>query len=58
VYVVNKRQRNPKGQSGMVNIETLSTFDIQDTGRRQSGMVNIETLSTLDIQDTGRRQST
>ena len=31
----NKRQRKPKGQSRMENLETLSILGTQDTGRRR-----------------------
>ena len=31
-----KRQRKPKGQSGIDNPETRATLDIQDTGRKKN----------------------
>ena len=51
----NKVQRQPKGQSGMENPETLSTLSTKDTGqinqrkpKGQSGMENPETSATLE----------
>jgi len=32
----NKRKRNPKGPSRMVNPETLATLNTEETGRRQT----------------------
>ena len=57
-HMTSKRQRKPKGQSRMVNTETQTTLDIQDTEQSvvnkcqrkpngQSGMDNTETQATF-----------
>ena len=33
---LNERQRKPKGQSRINNLETLATLGTQDTGRRKN----------------------
>ena len=45
---MNKRQRKPKGQSRMNNLEKL---------KGQSSMDNLEKLATLGTHDRGRKQT-
>ena len=41
-----KRQRKPKGQSGIDNPETRATLDIQDTGRKKKPKKQINKHNT------------
>ena len=46
-YKTNKRQRKPKGQSGMDNQETQEALGTQDTGRRQTKAYTTQKTSKM-----------